>query len=95
MNKYIETDNQDGYTHLKVAIGGAFAKVLTNEEEINLQYISPSIVIDFLESNNLSYNKSIIIKGKGNYKVRFKVSYTKSIIIEVDMMTGNTYIKRI
>lgn len=71
-----------------------FAEVLTNEEEINLQYISPSIVIDFLESNNLSYNKSIIVKGKGNYKVRFKVSYTKSIIIEVDMMTGDTNIKK-
>ena len=95
MNKYIESDNQDGYTHLKVAIEGAFAEVLTNEEEINLQYISPSIVIDFLESNNLSYNKFIVVKGKGNYKVRFKVSYTKSIIIEVDMMTGDTNIKRI
>ena len=67
-----------------------FAEVLTNEEEINLQYISPSIVVDFLESNNLSYNKFIVVKGKGNYKVRFKVSYTKSIIIEVD-----TNIKRI
>lgn len=26
MNKYIESDNQDGYTHLKVAIGGAFCR---------------------------------------------------------------------
>lgn len=95
MNKYIETDNQDGYTHLKVAVGGAFAEVLTNKEELNLQYISPSIVIAFLNSNNLNYHRSIIIKSKGNYKVRFKISYTVPIMIEVDMMTGDTNIKRI
>ena len=95
MNKYIKSDNHDGYTHLKLAVGGAFSDVVSTGEEIELHHICPLIVVDFLNANNLGYSQSLIARGRGQYNIRFEVSYSTPIIIEVDMMSGNTNIRRI
>ena len=94
MNKYVKSDNHDGYTQLKLAVGGAFSDVLNTGEEIELHHICPSIVADFLKGNNYHYSKFIITKGKGQYNVRFAISHSIPVIIEVDMMSGNTNIRR-
>jgi hypothetical protein len=94
MNKYVKSDNQDGYTNLKLAVGGAFSDVVSTGEEVQLHHICPLIVIDFLNGNNLNYNQSLIARGRGQYNIRFEVSYSTPIVIEVDMMSGNTNIRR-
>lgn len=95
MNKYIKLDNQNGYTGLKLSIGGGFAEVVAGESETKLQYLCPAIVIDFLKEHNLKYNMIIIAQSKGNYKVRFHVEYDKPISIEIDLISGDTIIRRI
>ena len=95
MNKYIKSDNHDGYARLRMALGEAFSNVISIGEEIELHHICPSIVIDFLDGNNLNYSQSLIAKGKGQYNVRFEVPYSTSVVIEVDMMSGNTNIRRV
>ena len=95
MNKYVKSDNQDGYTNLKLAVGGAFSNVVSTGENTELHHICPSIVTEFLNSNNLSYSQSFIVKGRGQYNVRFEVSYSTPVMIEIDMMSGNTNIRRI
>lgn len=95
MNKYIKSDNQDGYTHLKLAVGGAFSNVVSEGEDIKLHHICPLIVIDFLNGNNLDYSQSLVARGKGQYNVRFEIYYPIPIMIEVDMMSGDTNIRRI
>lgn len=94
MNKYVKSDNQDGYTNLKLAVGGAFSDVVSTGEEVQLHHICPLIVSDFLNGNNLNYNQSLIARGRGQYNSRFEVSYSTPIVIEVDMMSGNTNIRR-
>lgn len=95
MNKYIKSDNHDGYTRLRLALGGAFSNVISIGEEIELHHICPSIVIDFLDGNNLNYSQFLTAKGKGQYNVRFEVPYSTPVVIEVDVMSGNTNIRRV
>lgn len=94
MNKYIESDNHNGYTYLKLAIGGSFSSVIKEGEEIELHHINPSIVNNFLDEHNLNYTQSFIAKGKGQYNAKFIVSYSTPIVIEIDIMSGNTIIRR-
>lgn len=95
MNKYIKSDNDNGYAYLKLAVGGAISSVLSTWKEVELQYISPLIITEVLDKNNLSYNQLFIAKGKGKYSIRFEVMYSTPIIIEVNLMTGTTNIRKI
>ncbi len=95
MNKYVKSDNQNGYTNLKLAVGGAFYNVVSTGENAELHHICPSVVVDFLHSKKISYNRTFIVKGRGQYNVRFDIFHPTPIEIEIDTISGNTNIKRI